>query len=183
MRFLPVYIFVSHGPRYGSSVEELPGPQTQSLALEEQAARGDAQLRIMGHDYARKIRSSDDLPNLFRLLKGFQRDAEKTGLPARLMVDDYARLFRAADEAFRPELWEMLIDYSDHIRDQRQGKQLNDLSQEMSMLIRTGVLPPLKKRTPCKDRAEQERAAQTAKARQVSAKTRSSAAQQAAAAL
>ena len=173
MRFLPAYLFVSHGLRHASSLKDLPGAQSQLRTLENHAGKGEAQLRVMGYDYGRKIRSSDDLSVLFCLLQGFQRDGMRNGLPARLIIDDYARLFRNTDAEFRPELWDMLLEYSDHILDLRQGRPLHSVSPEMSSLVRSGLLPPIKTRTPIKDRSDQEKGAQTAKARLASTIARS----------
>ena len=183
MRLLHAYILVSHGPRYGRSVEQLPGAQTQLRVLKENAARADANLDIVGHDYARKIRSRDDLPKLFSLLEGLQQESKRLGVTATLFIDDYARLFRAADLTFRPILWDMLIDYADNMRDLRQKSPLNDLSREMSLLVRTGSLPRQTVGRREDDRPTKQRIAQTAKARQMSAKARTAYAKHAATAL
>jgi hypothetical protein len=137
------------------------------------AAGYGAKLSIVAHDYARKIRSFDDLPNLFAILNEAKQATEAQANPYHIFIDDYARLFRVVTPEFRDELWDALSKHAAFITDLRQGVQLDTVSKEKSTLIRNGVLPHLKERAPNKQRSKDDKQAQTAKARLVSVVARS----------
>lgn len=137
------------------------------------AAGYGAKLSIVAHDYARKIRSFDDLPNLFAIMKQAKQEPEDQAKSHHIFIDDYSRLFRVTVPEFRQVLWEALLENASYITDLRQGKPLDAVSNEMSTLIKTGLLTPLRKRTQSKQRSKDQRQAQTAKARRVSIVARS----------
>lgn len=183
MRSIAGYLFLSHGPRRAGDVTTLPGAATQMRALTQQAQANNATLRVLGHDYARKIRTAEDLRTLFRLLGTCRDQARIGGDHVRIVMDDYSRLFRAASQEYRPELWSQLIAYSDHLRDLRQRRPLHGLSPEMAILIQFGALPAMRGSVDADKRDAKQTSEQTRVARGVSASVRRASARSAAVAL
>lgn len=174
------YLFLSYGPRHASDVTRLSAAARQMRSLSEIAARQGAHLRVLGWDYARRIRGRNDLPQLFKLLEACREQAAQTGHGPKIIVDDYSRLFRVTEIDAREELWEVLTEYSDHFWGLRQGKALDALSPEMTLLIKCGALPHKRDRGSGKGASQAARSAQTEKARRASAVMRSAAGDQAA---
>lgn len=182
MSIFPAYIFVSHGPKHVANIEDSPGAASQFKLLSDHAEIVGAGLHVLGHDYARKIRSIDDLPNLFRLL-ALHKESSQGGLPMRLRIDDYTRLFRAATDQFKPVLWRELMRFSDHLIDLRQGKSLHCLSKEMALVVQTGMLSQARSAPHTGIRSQSDKSRQTNKARRVSAMARKKSAERSAIAL
>jgi len=167
------YILITNGPRHLRPIEDHPAAQHQLHVLGERAKEFNAKLAIVTHDYARKIRSFDDLPNLFEVLDQAKLVPCNQPNPHHIFIDDYTRLFRVTVPEFQVELWEALQAHGLSITDLRQGKPLDAIPQDKAALIRTGLLPLLKGRAARKSRSKQDREAQTAPARRVSAASRS----------
>lgn len=182
MSIFPAYILVSHGPKHVANIEDSPGAASQFKLLSDHSETVGASLHVLGHDYARKIHSVDDLSNLFRLL-ALHRERSQGGPPMRLRIDDYTRLFRAATDQFKPVLWRELMHYSDHLIDLRQGKPLHCLSKEMALMIQTGMLSQARSKPHTEARSKSNKSRQTNKARWVSAMARKKSAERSAIAL
>jgi len=172
MKTIAAYLLMSHGRRHGPDVRELPGARKQMHVLRNFARKSDAELRIVAHDYARSIRNSDDLPNLFHLLQTCQLQFDKDGTKAHIILDDYSRLFRAALPDYRTLLWIDLMKYSDFLIDVRHAKPLKYLPDVIELLIKTGAMLPLRDAVAHKERSAQQRSAQTSNARTISSAVR-----------
>lgn len=167
------YLLITNGPRHLRPIEDHPAAQHQLFVLKTRAAEFDAKLAIVTYDYARKIRSFDDLPNLFEVLDQAKQIPSNQPNPHHIFIDDYARLFRVTAPEFRSALWNALLEHAAFITDLRQGKPLDEVSEDTTVLIRAGLLPRQKARATHKSRSKQDREAQTAAARRVSAASRS----------
>lgn len=176
MRIFRGYLLLTNGPKYFRPIEEHPAARHQLFILRKTAAALESKFAIVGHDYARKIHSLADLPNLFAVLNEAKQEADDQANRHHIFIDDYTRLFRVTMPEFRTALWNALLEHASYITDLRQGKPLNTLDENTATMIRTGLLPQLRKRAPAKGRSKQQMAAQTAKARHVSAIVRSDAA-------
>lgn len=174
------YLFLSYGPKSTTDVTKLSATARQMRMLRALAEEKHADLKIVGWDYARKIRGRDDLCNLFRLLDATQTQFQSGNGKLNVVVDDYNRLFSATVPDKREELWNDLLEYEDCFIDLRQGKPLHALSPEMSLLVKFGALPPVNKAHPAQARSRENRTKQTQKARRVSRIVRGQTAAQAA---
>lgn len=167
-RFLPSYLLITSGPRHVADMTKQPSARAQMSALERVAEEHDAELNIVAWDYARKIKSLDDVCKLFATLAEMKRSSEDGQVSGRLLIDSYCRLLKAATPEMQPALWSALIEYEGHIRDIQTRKSLIELSPEMALLVRTGRMPRLKVPREAAERTEVERQAQTESAREYS---------------
>lgn len=168
-RHVLAYLLITSGPRHVPDISKEPAARTQMRALETMASKLDAGLNIVAWDYARKITSLNDLPQLLKALQTMKQSSEDGKGTGQIVIDSYSRLFRAATPEMQSELWSALIEYEGHFRDMQTRKSLSDLSSETALLVRTGSMPPLKTRRQSAVRNEEERQAQTKRARANSA--------------
>lgn len=180
MSILPGYLLLSYGPRHARDVTDLPAAAQQLRSLRRAATKHGAGFRILDWDYARKICGRNDLPRLFKLLETCREQTIQNGDGPKIIIDDYSRVFRITEPNARADIWAALSEYADHFRDLRQGKPLNALSPEMTLMIKCGALPPERDRGPASSGPNGRGSAQTQKARMASAVVRSRAADRAA---
>lgn len=149
-------------------------------ALKLMAGKLDVPLKIVAWDYARKIKSLDDVPKLLETLHAMKQASEGGQVSGRLLIDSYSRLFRAAMPETQSALWDALLEYEDYIRDVRTRKSLTELSRDMALLVKTGNMPNLEIGRATKTRSAAARKAQTSDARAHSISVRNNRARQAA---
>lgn len=171
-RHVLAYLLITSGPRHVPDISKEPAARTQMRALETMASKLDAGLNIVAWDYARKITSLNDLPQLLKALQTMKQSSEDGKGTGQIVIDSYSRLFRAATPEMQSELWSALIEYEGHFRDMQTRKSLSDLSSETALLVRTGSMPPLKIGRQTAVRSEKQRQAQTESARVNSALVR-----------
>jgi hypothetical protein len=171
-RFFLGYLLITSGPRHVEDIASQPAARTQMRALEGMASKLDAAVDIVAWDYARKIMSLDDVSQLLKALRTMKQTSEDGKGSGHLVIESYSRLFRAATPEMQSELWSALIEYEDHVRDVQTGKSLTELSPEMALLVKTGSMPLLKSGRQSAMRSEEERQAQTNRARASSAAIR-----------
>lgn len=178
--FLLGYLLITSGPRHVPDIATQPAARTQMRTLEGLANKLGASLNIVAWDYARKISSLNDVSQLLKALQTMKQSSEVGKGSGRILIDSYSRLFRAATPQMQSKLWSALSQYEDYFRDVQTGKALRELSPEMSLLVKTGSMPPLKIGRQSAVRSEKERQAQTNRARANSAVIRKQRAQRSA---
>lgn len=179
-RHVLAYLLITSGPRHVPDIAKEPAARTQMRALETMASKLDASFNIVAWDYARKITSLNDLPQLFKALQTMTQSSEDGRGSGQIVIDSYSRLFRAATPEMQSELWSALIEYEDHFRDIQTRKSLCDLSSETALLVKTGNMPRLEVGRQTAVRSEKQRQAQTDSARVNSAFVRTKRAEHAA---
>lgn len=167
-RFFHGYLLITSGPRHVPDMKKEPAARTQMRVLQQVALKADAELNIVTWDYARKIRSLDDVPNLFKALRQSKQAFESGQSRGRISIDSYSRLFSVTTPEMQRELWLALLEYDDYIRDIQTKKRLTQLSREIELLVKSGNMPPLKLAKQNTQRSEAERQAQTSNAREYS---------------
>ncbi|MBO6885343.1 MAG: hypothetical protein JJ869_17450 [Marivita sp.] len=171
-RHVIAYLLITSGPRHVPDISKEPAARTQIRALEMMASKLDASLKIVAWDYARKITSLNDLPQLFKALQTMKQSSEDGTGSGQIVIDSYSRLFRAATPKMQSELWSALIEYEEHFRDVQTRKSLCDLSSETALLVKMGNMPRLEVGRQTAVRSEKQRQAQTESARVNSALVR-----------
>ncbi len=179
-RFFHGYLLITSGPRHVPDMKKEPAARTQMRVLQQVALKADAELNIVTWDYARKIRSLDDVPNLFKALRQSKQAFESGQSRGRISIDSYSRLFSVTTPEMQRELWLALLEYDDYIRDIQTKKRLTQLSREIELLVKSGNMPPLKLAKQNTQRSEAERQAQTSNAREYSVLVRGQRAKRAA---
>ncbi|OSQ52465.1 hypothetical protein MGEO_03520 [Marivita geojedonensis] len=180
MGFLQGYLLITSGPRHVADITSEPAARAQMNTLRYAADRHRAQVDIVGWDYARKIRSLDDIPCLVDLLKRRAGNAGTSVSQPHLVLDDYNRLFRATTSQARRDVVQLLWQHADVLRDVRTGQPFNDLSERFRYRLISERLAPLGLGKKPVQRSEAMRQQQTSAARETSIKARGKAARDAA---
>ncbi len=135
------YLFITSGSRLVSDVTSLPAAQTQMTALKHHAASLGADLVIAAWDGTPRIRSLDDLANLFEELDATDQSFLFGADEPFIHIDDYSRLFKDAKTEMKWEIWDKLLEYEEHFRDINTRKPISELSPFDKDLIRAGRTP------------------------------------------
>jgi len=170
MALVYAYLLAGHGRRYGFSPEQHPATQAQVRLIHEIVAKTvpDADICWI-FDYARRVRSLDDLPNLKSGLEVARQEGKGV-----IAVADLTLIFRKAAPEDRPGLLKEIRVYHDHIADvSRGGRRMSALPKEEVRAIWTfGItgMPKRQTRTVPPNSLKTKRAAR--KANRVSAMSR-----------
>ena len=137
MTKLLCYVLLTHGNRHFDRVIEHPAARQQLRNLRHIADEQEIELRGPVHDYARRIRSITDLPNLCRAMKF----ADKQG--SFVVMDDIGRIFRLAKEEDRIMLMQGLIALGGNLFGHRQGTERLDAKHQIFQSLLRGGDPGL----------------------------------------
>lgn len=127
---IAAYVLVSHGPRSYPHPGRSRGGRAQWKCFQELRRKHDLLPHPVVHDYARKVRTLDDLP----ALKAYLEHCAVNGGPA-IWIDGVGRILSRAEFAHRNDLLDELRAYGVHILDLRAGRVLSKFEESRLRLL------------------------------------------------
>ncbi|WP_138422374.1 hypothetical protein [Maritimibacter alexandrii] len=121
------YVLLSYGAKPHGSIDDHPAARSQLRLIRRIEEKHAIPAKKICFDYARRIASIDDLPNLTTLL-----DFVLLHPGVKVRIDDLSRLFRITDLGKREALLSSLRHYEAAIFSIRHGLALKDFSSEQS---------------------------------------------------
>lgn len=128
------YLLAGYGRRYGFSPEQHPATQAQVRLFREMVAAKKPDVEFFWiFDYARQVRTLDDLPNLKAVLETFRQVGKSV-----VSVPDLTLIFRKANLDDRLRLLREIEAYDAHIVDvSRGGRRISALRKKEVYAILT----------------------------------------------
>lgn len=124
------YVLITYGSQSSGSLRDHPQASAQLENYGRIATQfPDASVRVVV-DYARKIRSLDDLPKLQAILMKFRKMDS-----GQICIDDLARVFRYTPFAYRENLLSELQEFAAHLFSLNHSSRLSGLSKEQQFVM------------------------------------------------
>lgn len=127
---IAAYVLVSHGPRSYTHPGHSRGGRAQWKSFQELRRKHGLLPRPVVHDYARQVRTLDDLP----ALKAYLENCAVNGGPA-IWIDGVGRILSRAELEHRNDLLDELRAYGAHILDFRAGRLLSKFEEGRLRLL------------------------------------------------
>jgi hypothetical protein len=143
MEVMLAYLLAGYGRRYGFSPEQHPATQAQVRLIREKFAAATPDVEIVWiFDYARRVRTLDDLPILKAVLEVVRQEGK-----GAIAVADMTLIFRKAAPEDRQGLLCEIGVYDEHIVDiSRGGRRMSALPKEEVHAIWTYGITGMPKR-------------------------------------